>query len=221
MELPRCLPPFLASALLLACGSSSGGPTTTGALLKVPVEGSPQRGPSDAWVTMVEYADFECGYCRAEEPVVADLQAAYGSDLRLVFKYFPLTRIHPDAEAAAMAAECAGEQGRFWELHDLLFTTALDGGTLLADAGQVPGVDVAAWQACLGSAQAAAVVRSDFTLGVSLGIDGTPTFVVNGIPVVGAVPEQQLRDAIDQAKARAIASGVPRGDYYDQVILGL
>jgi protein-disulfide isomerase len=214
----KYLPLLLAGSLLLACGGSG---STGSPLLRVPVEGSPQRGPSDAWVTVVEFADFECPYCRAEEPVVADLEAAYGTDLRLVFKYFPLTSIHPDAEAAAVAAGCAGEQGKFWEMHDLLFTTALDGNTLLADAEQVSGLEVATWQTCIGSAEAAAMVNSDLALGLGLGIHGTPTFVINGVPVVGAVPEERLRGVIDQVKAKAIASGIPPADYYNKAVLGL
>ena len=208
----------LSGAWLSGCGSSSGQDMS---LLRVPVGNSPQRGPSDAWVTLVEFADFECSYCRAEEPVITDLEAAYGADLRLIFKYFPLTDIHPHAEAAAVAAECAGEQGKFWEMHDLLLTTPLDSGTLLADAQAVLGLDIEKWQAYLQTSEAASVVDADVALGLSLGVDGTPTFVINGVPVLGAVPEGQLRGAVEQARATAIASGVPRADYYDKVILGL
>ncbi|HVO18502.1 MAG TPA: thioredoxin domain-containing protein [Anaeromyxobacter sp.] len=206
------------SALPAACGTSG---RPSGALLPVPVEGSPQRGPDDAWVTMVEFADFQCPYCRAEEPVLVDLLSTYGADLRLVFKYFPLAAaIHPYAQAAAVAAECAGEQGKFWEMHDLLFVTALDDATLLADAGQVGGLDLGTWQACTASSEAARVVAADRELGEGLGVPGTPTFVLNGVEVVGAVPEADLEAAIDRARAAAIASGVPRGEYYDQVVLG-
>jgi protein-disulfide isomerase len=214
---PRRTSALLALAVL-ACGQSSGGGAT---LLKAPVGDSPQRGPSDAWVTVVEFADFECPYCRAEQPVLADLEAVYGGDLRLVFKHFPLTSLHPHAEAAAVAAKCAGDQGRFWELHDLLFTTALDDATILADAQEVPGLDVAAWQACRATSGAAARVAADAALGTSLGINGTPTFVINGVEVVGAVPESNLRLVIDRARDAALASGIPRAEYYDKAVLGL
>jgi protein-disulfide isomerase len=210
----------LASGLLaavVACGRAS----SAGPLLAVPVGDSPQRGPGDAWVTLVEFADFECPFCRSEQPVLADVEALYGADLRVVFKNFPLAGIHPRAQAAAVAAECAHEQGKFWELHDLLFTTALDDATLLADAARVPGLDLAAWQACLTAPAAAERVAADVALGTGLGIDGTPTLVVNGVPVVGAVPEADLRAAIDHARDEAVASGLPRGDYYDEAVLGL
>ncbi len=205
---------FLA-AMLLGCGSGSS------SLVKVPLGDSPQRGPADAWVTVVEFGDFECPYCRMEEPVLGDLAAIYGADLRLVWKHFPLTGIHPHAQAAAVAAECANAQGRFWEMHDLLLATALDDATLLADAGQVPGLDVAAWQACLGTAAPADRVAADVALGASLGVGGTPTFYVNGVPVIGAVPESELRAVVDQARGRAMASGIPRADYYNRAVLGL
>jgi protein-disulfide isomerase len=203
---------------LLACGHSS---DPTASIVKVPVGDSPQRGPSNAWVTVVEYADFECPYCRLEQSVLTDIENIYGADLRLVFKYFPLTSIHPHAQAAAVAAECAGEQGKFWEMHDLLFTTALDDATLLADAQQVAGLNVASWQACTTSPAAASRVASDVALGTTLGIAATPTFVVNGVPVVGAVPESDLRAVIDRARAAAIASGIPQAEYYDKAVLGI
>ncbi len=205
------------AAVMAACGSSGG---SSSPLLKVPVGASPQRGLADAWVTMVEFADFQCSYCRREEPVVAHLGTVYGADLRLVFKHLPLA-VHDHAKDAAVAAECAGEQKKFWELHDLLFTTDLDPATLLADAQAILGLDVGAWQACLASSEAAAVVDADVALAATLEIPGTPTFVVNGVLVVGAVPEDELRAVIDQARAKAIASGIPRADYYDKAVLGL
>lgn len=153
---------------------------------------------------------------------MADLVAAYGSDLRVVYKHLlaPPT-VHPNAQAAAVAAECAHAQGKFWELHDLLFTTALDDATLLADAQQVPGLDVSAWQACLATSAPAARVAADVALGTSLAIPGTPTFVINGQEVVGAVAESNLRFVIDNARATAIGSELPRSEYYDKAILGL
>ena len=171
-------------------------------------------------MTVVEFADFECPFCFDEGPVVARLETAYQGDLRLVFKHFPLTSIHPDAQAAAIAAECAGQQGKFWEMHDLLLTTALDGAILLADARQVTGLDVPTWQACLATPDPANRVAADVALATQLGVDSTPTFVVNGAVVVGAAAESELRSVIETARAAAIASGIPRADYYDQAVLG-
>ena len=94
-----------------------------------------------------------------------------------------------------------------------------DDATLLADA--VPGLDVTAWQVCITAPEAATRVAADVALGTSLGIDATPTFVVNGEPVVGAVPEGDLRALVDRARAEAIATGIPRADYYDEAVLGI
>lgn len=214
----RLLAVVLFAVVVASCTGSSPGPQRT---LKVPVGDSPQRGPADAWVTIVEFADFECPYCRAEEPVLADIESTFGADVRLVFKSFPLTGIHPDAMASAIAAQCAADQGRFWELHDLLFRTALDDATLVADAEQVAGLDVAAWQACRGGSTAAARVAADVDLASELGVDGTPTLVVNGVTLIGAIPESELRAAVEQARASAEASGIAKADYYDKAVLGL
>ncbi|HET6438820.1 MAG TPA: thioredoxin domain-containing protein [Anaeromyxobacter sp.] len=208
---------LLPGVWLLSCGSPGGAAQS---LIRVPVAGSPQRGPSDAWVTMVEYADFECPYCRSEEPTLVGLLGVYGPDLRLIFKYFPLAHLHPHAESAAVSAECADEQGKFWEMHDLLLTSALDNAALLEDASQVAGLDVGLWQACIGSPEAASVVDSDLAAGLQLGIGATPTLVINGVSVVGAASEASLRTVIDRERARAIASGIPRADYYEKAVLG-
>ncbi len=203
----------------LACGPGSTQPTPSpspSSTLKVAVGDSPRRGPADAWVTLVEFADFECPFCRGEQPVLSDVQAVYGADLRLVFKHFPF---HAQSQAAAVAAECAGEQGKFWEMHDLLFAGRLDDASLLDDATRI-GLDVNLWRACTAGPAAASRVADDVALGTSLGVDATPTFVVNGVTLVGAAPEDDLRAAIDHARAAAVASGIPRADYYDEAVLG-
>lgn len=190
-------------------------------LFKVPLGMSPVRGPGDAWVTMVEFGDYECPYCGAEEPIVRELLQAYPTQLRLVFKNFPLTSIHPYAQGAAIAAECAQAQGLFWPMHDLLMQnqTALQSQNLPTYAAQA-GLDVTTWQACLTTAAPAQAVAADVTLGTSLGVSGTPTFFINGQEVVGAVPLAQLKAVIDAQLAIAETSGVPAAQYYDTVVLG-
>ncbi len=210
--------PLLAALLLgsAACGAGA----DPAPLLRAPIGDSPQRGPADAWVTIVEFADFECPYCRMEEPVLTAVAAAYPEDVRVVFKHFPLPpSIHPHARQAAIAAECAHAQGRFWELHDLLLTTELDDATLQADAARA-GLDTAAWETCFAAAATSARVDADVTLGTSLGIRGTPSLVVNGSLVEGAVDEPTLRRAAEDARSAAIESGIPRARYYDAAILG-
>jgi len=218
------------AGVLAGCGSSapaSPAESTGTAVLQVPVGTSPVAGPVDAWVTIVEFSDFQCPFCGAVQPTLAAVLPAYGTDVRLVFKHFPLS-FHAYARASAVAAECAHAQGRFWEFHDLLFAAAnrgtlFDGGfeaDLAAQATQA-GLDVTAWQACRGDPATDARVVADMALGGRVGVSGTPTFVVNGRAVVGAQPAAAFRSAIDVALARAKASGVPAAQYYDKVILGL
>jgi protein-disulfide isomerase len=228
----RCLRSILISSALPLLACSSTVPTTVtagpdgsrldaGPIAKVPIGMSPVRGPEDAWVTMIEFGDFECPFCGAEEPIVEALVQAYPVDLRLVFKNFPLTTIHPYAEGAAVAAECAKAQGDFWKMHDLLYANqnALQSQNLSTYAKE-SGVDLMAWQACLATQPPVDAIYADVALATSVGVDATPTFFVNGEIVVGAVPEAQLQAVIEAARTRAEASGVPRASYYDTVILG-
>ncbi len=205
------------AALLAACGG--GTPASSPSLWRVPLGESPQRGPGDAWVTIVEFSDFQCPYCGAAEPTVQAVLAAYPQDARLVYKHFPLS-FHVNARPAANAAECARAQGDFWEMHDLLFANqaALGASALAGYASQIAGLDTAAWQACFDARQWDSRVMADEALGESLGVPGTPTFVVNGQPYVGL--PQDLAAVVESARTRAIASGVPRDQYYAKVVLG-
>jgi protein-disulfide isomerase len=195
-------------------------PDDAGAVAKVPVGTSPARGPPDAWVTMVEFSDFECPSCGYAEPIVSALLAEYSSDLRLVYKNFPLTHIHRYAEGAAVAAECAGAQGAFWEMHDLLLANqdSLDSASLLTYA-QSAGVDMAAWQQCLATQSPRDAVDADVALGTSIRVRGTPTFVINGLRILGVLEQRRFEVFINLARASAQASGVPRAQYYDTVVL--
>jgi protein-disulfide isomerase len=216
--------PLLAAALLvLACGGEAAAPAGPTTIMRAPIGASPQRGPADAWVTIVEFADFQCPFCRDAAPTVQQVLDAYPSDVRLVFKHLPLTGLHARAMPAALAADCAGQQGQFWGMHDLLFAaqdaSGLDDAHLTSYATQL-GLNVATWQGCLESADAAARVNADVTLATQLGVSGTPTFAVNGTPLVGAQPFSAFQDAVGSALAAARASGIPRDRYYDVAVLG-
>ena len=139
------------------------------------------QGPADAVVTLVEYGDYECPRCGRAYPIVKAIQRQLGPKLRFVFRNFPLRESHPHAEQAAEAAEAAGAQGKFWEMHDRLFERqfALDGEYLIEYAGDL-GLDVARFRNELSSAVYAPRVREDFRSGVTSGVNGTPTFFVNG-----------------------------------------
>jgi protein-disulfide isomerase len=140
------------------------------------------QGAPDAAVTLVEYGDYECPYCGAAYPIVKKLQEAMGDGLRFVFRNFPITTAHPHAEQAAEAAEAAAAQSQFWPMHDLLYENQqrLDAGDLLAFADRL-GLDVDRFERELEQHVHAARVHEDFMSGVRSGVNGTPTFYVNGV----------------------------------------
>jgi protein-disulfide isomerase len=207
----------MALLLLAACGSSSG----PSAQMPVAVGDAPVRGPADAWVTIVEFADFQCPFCGRVQPTLAQLLAQYPADVRLVFKHFPLKSIHPRALPAAVAAECARVQGKFWEMHDLIYAgqSDLSAAALESEASQI-GLDMTAWGNCLSDSAPAARVDADEALGVQLGVQGTPTFAINGAPLEGAQPLATFQQRVEAARAAAVASGIPRAQYYDRAVLG-
>jgi protein-disulfide isomerase len=139
------------------------------------------QGPAGAPVTLVEYGDYECPFCGAAYPIVKQVQAQMGEQLRFVFRNFPITTSHPHAEHAAEAAEAAAAQGRFWEMHDYLYEhqRQLEDANLHAYAGEV-GLDVDRFDRELAEHAYAARVREDFMSGVHSGVNGTPTFYING-----------------------------------------
>jgi protein-disulfide isomerase len=162
-------------------------------------------GPDDAPVTLVEYGDFECPYCGMAHPIVQAAQRELGSQLRFVFRHFPLAEAHPHARLAAQAAEAAGAQGRFWEMHDMLFEhqDALEVEDLVGYAKSL-GLDTAKFARDLESGKYAKKPRDDFRSGVRSGVNGTPTFFVNGIRYNGSWANGEafikaLHDAARQA----------------------
>jgi protein-disulfide isomerase len=158
------------------------------------------QGAGAAAVTLLEYGDFECGYCGEAYPVVKELMARLGDRVRLAFRHFPLTQIHPHAWRAAEAAEAAGAQGRFWEMHDMLYERqdALEDDDLLAYANQI-GLDVDQFQIELAQGAHAEHVREDFLSGVRSGVNGTPTFFINGRRHDGSFDLKSLTDAVVSA----------------------
>ena len=139
-------------------------------------------GPQDAPVTLVEYGDFQCPHCGRAYPIVKDIVRTLGANLRFVFRNFPLTRIHPEAEHAAEAAEAAGGQGAFWPMHDRLFERqfALDDDHLIEYATEL-GLNAERIRGELEAGTHGPRVRDDFMSGVKSGVNGTPTFFINGV----------------------------------------
>jgi protein-disulfide isomerase len=142
------------------------------------------RGKATAPVTLVEFGDFQCPYCQRAQPVVQALLAQHPDDLKLVFRHYPLARPHPNARSAAFAGECARQQGKFWEMHDAMYADqeALAPAQLQATAERI-GLDGAAFAKCFADPATVRVVDADLKVGASAGVNGTPTFYINGRPV--------------------------------------
>jgi len=166
------------------------------------------QGPAAAPVTLVEYGDFECPHCGRAYPIVKSVQKRLGERLRFVFRNFPLTEVHPHAASAAEAAEAAGGQGRFWEMHDALFRhqDALEPADLIAYAAGI-GIDAGKFGAELESHAQEARVREDFMSGVRSGVNGTPTFFINGARYDGPWDYADLVGAIEAATVAAESAG--------------
>jgi len=140
------------------------------------------QGSAQAALTLVEYGDYECPHCGRAYPIVKEVQRRLGPKLRFVFRNFPLAEAHPHAQHAAEAAEAAGGQDRFWEMHDSLFEHqhSLDDRHLVQYA-EALGLDLQQFQQDLTSHTYAGRVRDDFRSGVKSGVNGTPTFFINGV----------------------------------------
>jgi protein-disulfide isomerase len=176
--------------------------TQWGAELTVPVDVDRDhiQGPADSAVTLVEYGDYECPYCGAAYPIVKEVQSRMGEKLRFVFRNFPITTSHPHAEQAAEAAEAAGAQGKFWEMHDLLYEKQRRlGDDDLRSYGVQLGLDLEAFERDLAEHVHAARVREDFMSGVRSGVNGTPTFYINGIRHDDSYELETLLAALEQA----------------------
>lgn len=166
--------------------------------LAVPVDARDHaQGPNDAPVTLVEYGDYECSYCGMAAPIVRDVRARMGARLRFVFRNFPLATMHPHAEHAAEAAD---GQGAFWAMHGLLYANqeALDDDSLVAYAAEL-GLDEARVAREIAADAHAARIRADFLSGARSGVNGTPTFFINGVRHDGSWERDALLQALEAA----------------------
>lgn len=158
----------------------------------------PSKGPANAAVTLVEYSDFQCPYCKQAAATVKSLMQIYGSKVRFIFKHMPLS-IHPDAFQAARASACADEQGKFWEYHDLLFGSSDLSDSALKKYGAQLGLNMNDFNICLAAEKSAAIVRRDMHEAVRADVQGTPTFLINGRIVRGVKNVEELKGLVDQA----------------------
>jgi protein-disulfide isomerase len=178
-------------------------------------------GPDTALVTIVTFSDFQCPFCARVSPTIEALRKEYGADLRYAFKHNPLP-MHPRARAAALAAEAAGEQGKFWEMHDKLFENSRDlsAANFITWARELK-LDVKQFERDLGSTTLGDRVDRQQRQGNDLGARATPAFFVNGRFLSGAQPIESFRTLIDAEKLKAeakVAAGTSRGSVYAETI---
>jgi len=173
---------------------------------KINLANSPSTGPADAKVTVVEYSDFECPYCSQAYGTVKDLLKAYDGKIKVVYKHLPLSNIHPWAEDAAIASVCVHQQSpeAFWKLSDFFFTNqkAINKDSLASQIQQFStenSLNYESLQKCIADPATKQKVSTDTAEATALGLNSTPSFVVNGRTLIGALPEDQFKQAIDEA----------------------
>ncbi|MGD1069447.1 MAG: thioredoxin domain-containing protein [Bryobacteraceae bacterium] len=166
------------------------------------------RGAANAQVTLLEYADFECPYCQQIQPVLDKIEAEFKGKVAFAYKDFPLP-MHPDAQKAAEATRCAAAQGKYWEFHDMLFARKQLGVPDLKNDAAELKLDTAAFGACLDGGQMAGVVKDSASEAAELGVQGTPTFYVNGRYVSGTANYERLRSIItEELSAQEMNTGL-------------
>jgi protein-disulfide isomerase len=171
----------------------------------VSTAGRPARGPEAAPITIIEFSDYECPFCKRAEPTVKKVLETYGDKVRLVYRHYPL-EFHATARPAAEASACAAAQGKFWEYHDKLFASSeLSDATLKKIAGEV-GLDQAKFDECFAKKQFKADIDKDVADASSVGVTGTPAFFINGRMISGAQPFEKFKEIIDDELSRSSKS---------------
>jgi protein-disulfide isomerase len=161
------------------------------------------RGPENAPVSIIEFSDFQCPFCRQVQPALAELQTRYGDKIRWSFKDLPLSSIHPQAQGAAEAARCAADQGKFWEFRAAMFASTNITPEFFQSTADGLGVNSEEFKACVASGRHREAVLADSQEAEGLGISGTPAFVINGILLSGAQPLENFVSVIDRELARS------------------
>jgi protein-disulfide isomerase len=184
-----------------------------------PVGESAAKGPKDAWITIIEVSDFQCPFCKRVNETLDEVKKTYGDDVRVVFKHNPLP-FHKRALPAAMAAECAKDQGKFWEMHDILFDNgrALEDKDLESYATKV-GLNIGTYTKCMESKKYEKSIREDQRIASALGARGTPAFFINGRFLSGAQPFDKFKAIIDEELAKAKGSGIAKKEYYAKAVV--
>ena len=177
------------------------GGTGQASAVQLLLEGRPFLGPADAPVTIVEFTDYQCLYCAVNQREnIPRLLEEYKDRVRYVVLNFPITSIHPGADQAGQAAECAADQGKFWEYHDMLFQNqGSQHAEGLKEMARQVGLDAGLFNSCLDSGAKSQLVLQDLQQGRNYGVRATPTFFINGREVVGFLPYDDFKSLVDQA----------------------
>jgi protein-disulfide isomerase len=175
--------------------------------VEVSVEGAPFKGPAKAPVTIVEFSDFHCPFCRSVLSTLAQIESRYGDRIKLVFRDFPIESIHPGASKAHEAARCANEQGKFWPYHDKVFASPPKSSTeIFKGLAKEVGLDMTGFETCFDRGKYQADVKKDIEEGNRLGVSGTPAFFINGRLISGAQPLETFTRIIDDELSRSVAA---------------
>ncbi len=175
--------------------------------INVSTQGAPFRGGAQAAVTIVEFSDFHCPFCRRVISTLTQLESRYGAKIKLVFRDFPIESLHPGSTKAHEAARCANEQGKFWPYHDKLFASPPNSSPeLFKGIAKEVGLNAAAFETCLGSGKYMAAIKKDIAEGQRVGVNGTPAFFINGRLISGAQPLETFTQVIDDELVRVARS---------------
>jgi protein-disulfide isomerase len=172
---------------------------------EIDTEGYPSLGPDDAPITIVEFSDFQCPFCkRFHDETYQSLLDAYPGQIRFVYRNLPLTSIHPDAMSAAVASLCANDQNVYWDYHDKLFSSELLNRDVYVQYANELNLDAEKFSACLESGKFDEFISQDMDFAFNLGVQSTPTFFINGLAIVGAQPLTSFQNLIDKELAGEI-----------------
>ena len=180
-------------------------PTPQYVRYSIPTDGFPSIGPANAPITIVEFGDFQCPFCRQwQTDTYQPLMAAYPGKIRLVYRDFPLTSIHPNAFPAAEAAQCANEQNAFWPYHDKLFSSENLSPDVYVQYATDLNLDMTKFNTCLANHTYDKYIQANSDFATKTGVDSTPTFFINGLAIIGAQPIDAFKQIIDKELAHQI-----------------
>ena len=172
---------------------------------EIPEDDDPTIGPNDAPITIIEFSDYQCGYCqRWHKDVFPRILEDFPDQVRIIYRDFPLASIHPNAIPAAESANCAAEQDAFWDYHDRLFSGSELNKEMYLQFAKDLKLDLDKFETCLDSGRYREEVELDYQFASSIGIQSTPTFFLNGLPIIGAQPYDVFKKIIDSELAGEI-----------------